>query len=384
VSNPSTATSRAWVEVDLAALRRNLSRVRAAVAGAGIVPMLKADAYGMGMEAVLRAVTEALAPEGGPWAIGVAAVAEGERLRRAGWTGRVIVFAPAPPAEMDRAAAAGLTLAVSELGALERWADAARKAGRRLPFHAEVDTGMGRAGLPCGAAAEWGARVAEIAGDLLAWEGCFTHFHSADEPDLASADQQHRRFLAALERLPPEPEGAPRRVVHCANSAAAMRRGGYGMDLVRPGIFLYGGDAGPGVHPEPVATVRARVALVREVEAGATCGYGATYRARRRERWATLSIGYGDGLARALSPGGGEALLHGARVPVIGRISMDMTVVDVTDVPGVAEGDAATLIGRDGAGEIRVDEVAARVGTISYEVLTGLTQRLPRVYEGPE
>lgn len=372
-------TSRAWVDVDLGAFRRNLLRVRESAPGAEVVPMLKADAYGLGMEAILGAAREALAPHGGPWAVGVAAVAEGEALRRFGWTGRAVVFSPVPPDEMPRAAAAGLALSISSVAALERWAALAREAGRRLPFHLEIDTGMGRAGLPCGAVDQWGPRIAEVAGDLLAWEGCYTHFHSADEPDLSSADAQQRRFEEALRRLPPAPGGASR-VVHSANSAAAVRRRGYGMDLVRPGIFLYGGSAGPGAVPEPVAAIRARVGLVREVEPGATCGYGATHTARRRERWATLAIGYGDGLPRALGATGGEALLHGRRVPIVGRISMDVTVVDVTGLPGVREGDAATLVGADGEEEILVDDVAARVGTISYEVLTGLTPRLPRVH----
>jgi len=379
VSDPSTAAARAWVEVDLGALQSNLRRVRQAAPGAGVVPMLKADAYGLGMAQVLRAVVEATAP-GGPWAIGVAAVAEGEALRGFGWSGRIVVFAPVPPGEERRAAAAGLTLAVSDLAALDRWAAAAREAGRPLAFHLEVDTGMGRAGFPADRVAEWGPAAAARPGDLLAWEGCFTHFHSADEPDLAPTDEQARRFREVLAALPPEPAGAPRRLVHCANSAAALRRGGYGMDLVRPGIFLYGGRAGPGVEPEPVASVRARVGRVAEVPAGATVGYGATHAARAPERWATLAIGYGDGLRRALSPGGGEALLHGRRVPLVGRISMDVTVVDATAVPGAAPGDVATLLGRDGEAEIKLDEVAARVGTISYEILTGLTPRLPRMY----
>lgn len=379
MSDPSTAAARAWVEVGLGALQSNLRRVRQAAPGAGVVPMLKADAYGLGMAQVLRAVVEATAPQG-PWAIGVAAVAEGEALRGFGWSGRIIVFPPVTPGEERRAAAAGLTLAVSDLSALDRWAAAAREAGRPLAFHLEVDTGMGRAGFAAERVAEWGPPAAARAGDLLAWEGCFTHFHSADEPDLGPTDAQAERFRAVLAALPPAPEGAPRRVLHCANSGAALRRGGYGMDLVRPGIFLYGGRAGPGTEPEPVAAVRARVVRVADVPAGATAGYGATYAARRAERWATLAIGYGDGLRRALATGGGEALLHGVRVPIVGRISMDVTVVDAGAVPGVAPGDVATLVGRDGGEEITVDEVAARAGTISYEILTGLSPRLPRMY----
>jgi alanine racemase len=239
---------------------------------------------------------------------------------------------------------------------------------------------MGRAGFPAAGAAQWGRAVLERSGDLLVWEGCFTHFHSADEPELSPTEAQVAEFRRVLGALPPEPEGAPKRVVHCANSAAAVRRGGYGMDLVRPGIFLYGGRAGPGVEPEPVATLRARVVRVADAEPGATVGYGATHRAARRERWATLAIGYGDGLRRALAPAGGQALLHGRRAPMLGRISMDVTVVDVTEIPGVAPGDVATLVGRDGGDQLGLDEVAARVGTISYEILTGLGPRLPRVY----
>lgn len=366
--------------MDEAAFRRNLRRVKdAAGPGAAVVPMLKANAYGLGVAQVLRMVRAEL---GGDelFAIGVAAVAEGEELRALGWTGRVVVFAPAPPQDFARAARAGLALALSDLEGVRRWAGLARGAGRRLPFHLEIDTGMGRAGFPYREAAAWGAAVGGIAADLLEWDGCFTHFHSADEPDLGATDEQDRRFREALDALPPPRHGSARRVIHSANSAAAIRRHGYGGDLVRPGIFLYGGSAGPGAKPEAVASVRARIAVVRDVPAGWTCGYGATYTSTRPERWGTLAIGYGDGLRRALSPAGGEALVRGRRVPVIGRISMDMTVVDLTEVPEARAGDVATLIGRDGGEEIGLDEVAAKVGTISYEILTGLGSRLPRVY----
>lgn len=366
--------------MDEAALRRNLRRVvDAAGPGASLVPMLKANAYGLGVEAVLRAVRAELSPHE-LWAIGIAAVQEGEQLRALGWTGRVVVFAPAPPGEFPRAARAGLTLALSDLDSVRRWAHAARETGRRLAFHAEIDTGMGRAGFSFAEAAAWGGEVDALAADLLEWEGCFTHFHSADAPDLASADAQQQRFLQALDALPPPRGAAPRRILHSANSAAALRRNGFGLDLVRPGIFLYGGSAGPGAVPEPVAALRARIAVVRDVPAGWSCGYGATYTSRRPERWGTLAVGYGDGLSRALAPAGGEALVRGRRVPILGRISMDMTVVDLTDVPEARAGDTATLIGRDGGEEIGLDEVAAKCGTISYEVLTGLGARLPRVY----
>lgn len=380
VSDPSTVSeSRAWVEVRLDRLRENAHAVhRAAGPRARLLPMVKADAYGLGAGRVVAALS---ALDGGaePWGFGVAAVAEGEALRRWGWDGRILVTAPTPPGELDRVAEADLTLAVSDIGTIRLLAAAARTAGRKLAFHTEVDTGMGRAGFPWREAGVWGAEVAATAGDDLDWEGTFTHFHSADEPDLRPTDEQWARFTSALDAIP---AGAGRGVVHAANSAAALRRAGFGCDLVRPGIYMFGGSVGADEAPRPVVSVRARLALVREVEAGATVGYGATYRATRRERWGTVAIGYGDGVRRALAAGGGEVLVRGTRVPIIGRISMDMTTVDLTGVPDAEPGDVVTVIGADGGEEITLDEVARRCGTISYEVLTGLTPRLPRVYTG--
>lgn len=342
--------------------------------------MVKANAYGLGMEAVVRALRD-LPSDGGPWGFGVATVAEGEALRRMGWAGRVLVTAPTPPGELPRAGEANLTLSLSSLETVRRWAEVAARLGRELGFHTEIDTGMGRAGFRARDAAAWGAEVAEIARGRLRWEGCFTHFHSADEPDLAPTDAQWALFEEALARLPRREEPL---VVHVANSAATLRRGGFGCDLVRPGIHLFGGASGPDTEPASVASLHARLALVREVPAGSTVGYGATYRARGEERWGTVAIGYGDGLPRALAAGGGEALVRGRRVPIIGRISMDMTTVDLTGVPRAEEGDVVTLIGRDGDQEITLEEVARRCGTISYEILTGLTPRLPRLYAEAE
>lgn len=376
--DPSTTSqSRAWVEVRLDHLRENALAVhRALGSSVELLPMVKADAYGLGMAAVTRAL--AGVPDGrGPWAFGVATVAEGESLRAQGWSGRVVVFSPAPPGEFERAGRADLALCLSEVAAVERWAGVAEALSRELAFHTEIDTGMGRAGFWWRDAHRWGSDVARIAQGRLRWQGCFTHFHSADEPDLAPSDEQWERFRQALDSLPTTPEP---RLVHVANSAATLRRAGYGCDLVRPGIYLYGGCAGPSVVPLPVATVRARIVLVKTVPPGATVGYGATYMAQREERWGTLAIGYGDGLPRALARGGGSALVRGRRVPIIGRISMDMTTVDLTEVPEAEPGEVVTLIGRDGDAEITLDEVAAQCGTISYEILTGLTPRLPRVY----
>jgi alanine racemase len=383
VFDPSTTPrSRAWLEIRLDRLRQNaLSALRATGSGVGLLPMVKADAYGLGLGPVVHALEDVPA-QGGPWGFGVATVAEGEALRRLGWAGRVLVTAPAAPGELRRAGEANLTLSISALPTLRLWAEVAAGVGRELGFHTEIDTGMGRAGFPWEQAQQWGAEVARVAAGRLRWEGCFTHFHSADEPDLGPTDAQWERFQQALAALP---ETSEPRVVHSSNSAATLRRGGYGGPLVRPGIYLFGGAAGPGTQPAAVVSLRARLVLAREVTEGSTVGYGATYRAARRERWGTVAIGYGDGVPRALAAGGGEVLVHGRRVPIIGRISMDMITIDLSDVPAAEPGDVVTLIGADGRDQITLDEVARRCGTISYEILTRFTPRLPRVYlEGEE
>lgn len=371
---PSPPRARAWIEVRAGALRRNLKRIRSAVGPeAPFIPMVKADAYGLGM----REAVTALLPED-PWGWGVATVLEGQALRELDPRRPVVVVAPVSPDEVGGGLDHRLSFSVSDVSFLERLAAEAARRGVRVPFHLEVDTGMGRAGLDWREAGAWGPRVAElVAGGDVEWEGCFTHFHSADEADGASMDTQAARFRDAL-----EPLGAlrPPGLLHLCNSAAALRRPPLGKGGVRPGIFLYGGRAGEGLPPpEPVVSVRARIALVRSVPEGTTVGYGATYAARRRERWATVGMGYGDGLRRALS-NRGHALVAGHRVPIVGRISMDMTVVDISDAPPVLPGDVATFIGRDDGEEITLEEMADRVGTNNYEILSGFTPRVARIW----
>jgi len=373
VIDPSYA--RAWVEVDPDALRANYTTVQASVGpGTRLIPMVKADGYGLGAQRVVQALDPL-----DPWGYGVASAMEGAALRRAGVERPIIVFSPLPPQSVELAVEHGLIATISDLGGLERWAAAAERAARPVEFHAEVDTGMGRAGFPAECVEEWGAALLERTGPRVRWTGLFTHFHSADSADCAAAQEQWRRFGRVLEQLP-VPRGTL--LVHAGNSAASLRWPEYGLDAVRPGIFLYGGSPAPAVEgmvpPRPVASVRARVVLVRDVAPGTTVGYGATHVAKGPERWATLAIGYGDGLRRILG-NRGCVLLRGRRARMVGRISMDMTVVDVTDIPDVQAGDIATVLGTDGAEEIRVDEMAEQCGTISYEILTGWTPRLPRV-----
>lgn len=364
--------ARAWVEVRADALRENYRRLRAAVGpDVGILPMVKADAYGMGVSDTVRV----LDPDG-PWGYGVATVEEGRRLRCLGIERPIVVCSPTPPDEIEVAVRHDLQLSISSLDTLARIETAARSTGRDAAVHVDIDTGMGRSGFDWRSSETWLPQVIEATRGAVRWVGCHTHLHSADE-DEASVREQWARFREALGTVSGVPEGL---LVHILNSAGVFRAPELARALVRPGIFLYGGAVGAGQpSPLPVVSVHARVVHVRDVQPGTTVGYGATHVARGPGRWATLSIGYGDGLPRSLG-NRGHALVAGRAVCIIGRISMDVTVVDISDVPGVAVGDVATLLGSDGERTIGVDEMAREAGTISYEILTGLTPRLPRVW----
>lgn len=373
--------ARAWVEVDLDAVCANYDTVRRAAGGAQLVPMVKADGYGLGAVRVVQAMESRA-----PWGYGVATAAEGQELRDAGIARPILLICPVAPGDVAPAARAGLTPAISSLAELEAWASAAETLAAAgadpLEFHVDVDTGMGRSGFDWRAVERWGPVVAQASMEALRWSGVFTHFHSGDAGDQDATAVQWERFQDMLVQLP-----VPRKslMVHAAASGVAVRWQEYSADAVRPGIFLYGGEPAPGLSglpaPLPVVSVRARLLLVRAAPAGSTVGYGATHVARSEERWGTVAIGYGDGLPRALG-NRGSALVRGWRVPIIGRISMDMTTILLDDVPDAEPGDVVTLVGRDGGEAITLEDVAAEVGTINYEILTGLGPRLPRVVLG--
>ena len=350
--------ARAWVEVDLGALQRN-GRAIAARAGVPLLPMVKADGYGLGAAAAARAL-EPLAP----WGYGVATTDEGRELREQGVVRPIVVFTPLLPEEFAAARAARLVPSLGDAASIVRWC-----AGGGGAWQLAIDTGMTRSGV------RW-SEVAALAELLRAHPpaSAYTHFHSAERND-GSMPEQESRFREALAALPARPE-----LVHAENGAAVARRAPSPWDLVRPGVFLYGVGSGPGaaIVPEPVVRLRARIVAIHEIADGETVSYEASYRAVGRRRIATAALGYADGYRRSLS-NRGVALVGGRRVPVAGVVTMDMTMLDVTDVP-CAIGDVATFVGADGAGALTVEEVA-RCGDVSpYELLTGLRQRLPRVY----
>lgn len=346
------------MDVDLGALVDN-ARTLARVAGAPLLPVVKADGYGLGAVAVAKAL-EAV----DPWGFGVATVGEGAELRAAGITRRLLVFAPADSRGFDPYLRHRLTPVFDQPAALRAWL--ARGGG---PFHLEVDTGMARTGVRPDDLGAWSSLL-----DTPAFEGCFTQFHSADRDDRATAGQWDRLTRAV--------QGFPRRpaVVHAANSAAALRGPTYAGDLIRPGLFLYGGAPGPGLAAgRPVARVRARVLSVRRLAAGDTVSYGATWAASRPTTIATLGIGYADGVRRALSKSPeAHVLLNGERHRIAGLVTMDFTMVDVGDA-GVAPGDVATLLGGADGMDITLSALAGWCDESQYAVLTGLGRRLPRV-----
>jgi len=349
---------RAWVEVDFGALAEN-ARTIARVSGAPLIPVIKADAYGLGAVAAARAL-EAV----DPWGYAVATVEEGAELRGGGVTRRVLVFAPAQASEFPDYERHRLTPVFDYLPALRAWRS--RSAGA---FHVEIDTGMSRTGVRPGDLGEWREAL-----NTPSFEGCFTQFHSAHR-DLDATTAQWGRLTQAIRGL-----ARPPGLVHAANSAAALRGSTFAGDAVRPGLFLYGGAPGSGLpEGKPVARVRARVVSVRRVAAGDSVSYGATWRAPRATTIATLGIGYADGVRRALSASReAHVVLNGARRPYAGTVTMDLTMLDVGDAP-VERGEVATLLGGDGAEVITLGQLAAWCGESQYVILTALGRRLARV-----
>lgn len=350
---------RAWCDVDDAAIRRNAERLRERC-GTPLVPMVKADAYGVGADAALRAL-EPLGPDT-VWGFGVATVDEGVALRHQGCRARILCCTPVLPSSFARMASEHITPALHRAEDIRAW-----RALTDAPYHLSIDTGMHRAGI------DWRdvVTVREAVADCPP-EGVFTHFHSADRANGTAAEQE-ARFADALRALP-----LPATVLHHVNNTfGVLRNGATPWHLSRPGIGLYGVPSGAGAM-EPVVHVYARIIDVRTVRAGETVSYDATWRAPRDARIATVAIGHGDGYRRALS-NVATMLLRGRRVPVVGLITMDMTMIDVTDVPCVI-GDVVTVLGRDpeSGAELALEELAACGGVSPYELLVGWRLRLPR------
>jgi len=369
-----------WLEVDLRALLANYRAAARLADGGPVLAVVKGNAYGHGLVPVARALAGA-----GAAYLGVATVGEGSSLRAAGLEAPVLLLGGYLPDEAPEIVALRLTPAVFAEAHVAPLAAAARAAGVRLAVHLKVDTGMGRIGVPAEAAPALLRRM--LADPDLEVEGVFSHFAEADLADSPAANDQLARLLKV--RAEVGPAGGAIRFWHTANSAALMRRLGAGGDvpvLYRPGIMLYGHPPAQGFAvPVPltaVGTWKARVIQVKRVPAGTPISYGRTFVTARESVIATLPVGYADGYPRALS-NRGRVLLQGVPVPVAGRVCMDMTMVDVTDLHApVAIGDEAVLMGVQGNAAITATEVAEACGTIAYDILCAVSERVPRRYVG--
>ena len=364
-------------EGDLQALARNLAEVKRVAGSSGVLAVVKANAYGHGAAIVARAL-ERLGVE----LLGVALVEEALELRNAGVRAPILVLGGAYEGGWDLIVANGLIPTIFRIDHLEHLAEAARRANKgQVAAHVKIDTGMGRLGLLEHEIAPFLDRAAQLPEVRI--EGLLSHFANADLADAALTSLQVRRFKDALALM--RARGLEPRYRHLANSAGVMDhpevRDGLELNLVRPGIMLYGyspaGWLGRDVALTPVLSWKSAVTHLKTVPAGTPVSYGSTWTAQRESVIATVPLGYADGYGREYS-GTADVLIRGRRAKIAGRVCMDMFMVDVTDVPGVALGDEVVLLGAQGAERIDASELAAIGRTIHYEVLCAVGSRVPR------
>lgn len=369
---------RCWAEIDLAALERNLRLIRASLpAHIRYVAVVKADAYGHGLHHAAARMMHS-----GADLFAVANIAEAAQLRELGPGWPILLLSPVLPEEDRYLVELDLAATVSTPEEVVRFKQAAQTANRTLRVHLKIDTGMGRLGVWHEAAADLCAQI--TAAPALELAGIFTHFASPD--DAAFTAEQRRRFLAALARCP---DLRPRDLfIHADNSAGLESMPGESpFNAVRVGLLQFGILPHPNsllaqVHTEPVFSFHTRVGIVKSLPAGTTISYSRTHTLARDSRIAVLCAGYGDGIPRAVS-NQAEVLIHGRRCRVLGRVTMDQTIVDVTDLPEVKCGDDVVLVGRQGAAEIDITEFSGWADTIPWETLCSVTKRVPRLYRTP-
>jgi len=361
--------------IDLNALDHNFKEAVTRVDGQKILAVVKAGAYGHGAVEISRRLLTL-----GADMLGVALVEEGRELRASGIDAPILVMGALFPEQAEAAVALRLMPVVFDRAQAQALSRAARNKGTTIKVHVKIDTGMGRIGIAPESAVDFIAELKSLAG--IEVQGLMTHFADADLQNKQFASFQMDRFEALLKAL--DARGIVIPVRHAANSAAVIDLRRALFTMVRPGLMLYGynplevGMHGAGL--QPVLSLATRIAFLKNVPPGVPLSYGRTFVTQRDSIIATLPIGYADGYSRALS-NRGEALVRGRRVPVAGRVCMDMCMIDVTDVPDVRVGDAVVLIGSQGNERITADDIAAKTGTIAYEVLCGISSRVPRIYQ---
>ncbi len=369
-----------WVEISLSKLRRNCARVRALAGSRQVMAVVKADAYGHGAVPVAKC----LAGCGVDW-FGVATVEEALELREAGITQPILLLGGLYMSDPAHLVEYRLTPSVSSTARLDTYAQCARRSGQSIEFHLKVDTGMGRLGLPPDRLASFVRHYRELEG--LRLTGFFTHLASAEDMVAAQTEVQAGCFRQALGEL--RSAGIAPEWVHVSNSAALLAGLDFPENLVRVGALLFGYCL-PLVTPpgretreveafEPVLTFKSRVVFLKDVASGTPLGYGAAFHTRRPSRIATVPVGFADGLTRSLS-NRGRTIVRDRYARIAGNISMDLTLLDVTDIPGVDIGDEVILLGTTPHGSITALEIAQELGTVPYEVLCSIGKRVPRIY----
>ncbi len=379
MANASRLPLRCWAEIDLAALERNLHLIRASLpAHMRYVAVIKADAYGHGLHQTAARLMHA-----GADLFGVANLAEAAAIRELSPDWPILLLSPLLTDEDRHVVEYDVAATVSSSEEVARLDAVGRTAGREVTVHLKIDTGMGRLGVWHKEAPALYRQISDSKNLKLA--GVFTHF-SCPDTDAAFTAEQRRRFLAALQQC--DGLDLATLFVHADNSAGletievagpfnAVRIG-----LLQFGILPHTGSLLAQVQAEPVFSFRTRVGLVKQLPAGTGISYGGTHVLRRDSSVAILTAGYGDGLPRAAS-NRGHVLIHGQRCPVLGRVTMDQTIVDVTDVSSVCAGDEAVLIGRQQGGEISLTEFSRWADTIPWETLCSVTKRVTRLYRTP-
>lgn len=377
---PADAVRPTRAEVNLASLRHNLRVVQRAAKGAKVWGVLKADGYGHGAPAVARTLERA-----GIDGLCVALLEEGVELRDAGIVAPILVMGGYYGQSWRELVERGLTPVVYDVGQIEAIAREVRfGGGEPVGVHVKVDTGMGRLGCSVRETSRLAEAIA--ASPEVRIDGLMTHLACADADELGATDEQLARFDEATRRV--REAGLEPGLRHAANSAALLRSERARLDVVRPGIALFGVSPRAGLAPElrPVMRVRTEIVALRDVAPGEAVGYGWTWRAERPSRIATIPMGYADGLSRMLS-NRGAVLVRGRRAPIVGTVSMDLTMIDVSDHEGVTLRDEAVVLGSQegalGRDAIGADEIADATGTIAWDVLTHVSRRVPRFYREP-
>ncbi len=373
-----TASQTCWAEVNHKALTDNFRLVSGMVSeGTEILPIVKANAYGHGAIEISKTLVQA-----GANVLGVATVEEGRELREAGIRQRILVLGRIVPPELAAALRWDLEIAIPHIEIARHLGSMAASSGKIARIHLKVDTGMTRLGVPW---SEAPAALVEIRStEGLELVGVFSHFANADLADEEFTREQIQRFEGV--RNSPEASGLSAGIFHLANSAAILTSNYPENTGVRPGIMLYGSPpsasiSGNGI--KPVLSWKCRVLQVREVPKGTGVSYGQVFVTKRKSRIATIAVGYADGYSRCLT-NKGRVLIRGRKLPIIGRVCMDLSMVDITDTADVQVGDEVILIGRQDGVSMHAQELADLAGTISYEIFCGISSRISRIHRnGP-